>query len=373
MKRIKIMLLTILSLCGFLFVGCSFMNKEDVTLYHLEITANIDKVSQSDLKAVYAYGCNGATVEEGVRDEYDVEELKKSGATQEDIDKAGKRQEDGSYYFFDQDPVYLVAPEVEGYVFNGFYDKSNGQYLYKPLVDQTTSSLYKWNMPSKDITVEARYEVLKYNVVYCYGFERSIGFDDKPLPSGQIDAAHNTNPSAYNYETQKEVSLVSPTKEFAGYEFKYWYYTKLGSPEKIRLDNLPVEYNEDLIFFMGTDTQTNENIYSITLFAYYEPVTYHVSFSMFTCNEPSTCQVSLSIDGIVKVSANGEVVDTLSVTYNTGIDVWVDVSEIPCGYVFDGIYVNGLKVRDIEPGVPSNRDTVYITCDTLIEIKVIEE
>ena len=101
----------------------------------------------------------------------------------------------------------------------------------------------------------------------------------------------------------------------------------------------------------------------MSLFAYYEPILYDVSFPI---NNGVT----------VSVKNNDQTVDinnAVKVNYGTKLDVWVDDSEIPAGYKFDGIYVNGVKVPDKEPGIPSNRDYVEITGNATIVIKVVAD
>ena len=167
MKKNKIISVLALSLAVVGLASCGEeKEKTDPTLYHLTFSSNKD-IDMSKVKATYAYGTGGSkVVREGTRDPDDIKELKKAGATQADIDKAGKRQEDGSYYFFEQDPMYLEAPKIEGYRTPTFYNKDNGD-SYKPGLHRNAEGgeeLYFWNMPQADTELEIRYESVQYEI-----------------------------------------------------------------------------------------------------------------------------------------------------------------------------------------------------------------
>ena len=160
LNKIKMILVSVLSIITLASCG----EKPDTTLYSVELSSNITLTAaqKAGLTAELAFGADG----KGSRDEYEVEELKKAGATDADIEKVGKLQDDGKYYFYDQDPMYLNAPEVEDYMFRGFYEKGTDKFVYKRHADATTGLDNRWNCPGKNIELEARYEKLTYDYYF---------------------------------------------------------------------------------------------------------------------------------------------------------------------------------------------------------------
>ncbi|MBQ0099076.1 MAG: hypothetical protein KBS91_00815, partial [Firmicutes bacterium] len=180
MKKLLFLILTtcLIISCACFVVGCEGGGDVDATLYHLTLSSNItlDENQKKELKAIYGYGTPTAILPErnADRDEDEIESLKQAGATQEDIDKAGVRQADGTYYFFEGDPIYIVAPAVEGYNLLGFYIKgTNPQYPeYKLSLGRSSDieggqALTRWNMKSKDVELEARYQKCTYEIDFC--------------------------------------------------------------------------------------------------------------------------------------------------------------------------------------------------------------
>ena len=234
-----------------LFGGGGNDEKADATLYHLTLTANID-INQDELKATYGYGEPSTTVVEGVRDPDEIEELKKAGATDEDIAKAGVRQSDGSYYFFDQDPIYIETPHVDGYKLLGFFYKDTEQLAYNPIITDIDGqqALTRWNMDNKDVVLEARYQKLTYKVTYIY----SLPF------IGEIKDVTSTNPTTYSYVDDGAYTLIDPiTSNEEALGFDYWEYNSLGNGF-IKTTTLPVDWEEDELVLFGVFKQRSYEV-----------------------------------------------------------------------------------------------------------------
>ena len=217
MKKNKIISVLALSLAVVGLAACGG-NKEEVdpTLYHLTFSSNKD-IDMSKVKATYAYGTGGSTVvKEGTRDADDIAALKKAGASQADIDKAGKRQEDGSYYFFDQDPMYLEAPTIEGYRTPTFYNKANGD-AFKPGLHRDAEGkqqLYFWNMPQADTELEIRYESVQYEIAWQTLTDADkIGYNNP-----------NSGRLGYTYELDGVLALEPATFTNKNITFIGWEY-----------------------------------------------------------------------------------------------------------------------------------------------------
>lgn len=336
-------------------------DKLDPTLYKLTLSSSSNvTVDQADLKATYAYACKGKTVTEGVRPEDEIEALKDAGATQEDIDKAGKRQPDGSYYFFDADPMYIEAPQIDGYRFLGFFDKSTNKCVYKTDIVMLDGELGlpRWNMENRNVELEARYEALKYRVSY-------VDMD------GLI--TNPTNPTEYDGSKQIDVELLDPTP-IEGYVFKYWYYmeilfdgTENPSTRQVVCTKLPTVGNEGIIHTMGV------NDYELTLFAEYEVAEYDVTFDIVDPSNEVLLTVKMMLGN--DEEAVTDFSEPIKVKHGSSFDVWVDNSNVGLDYAFDGIYVNGVKIPDLDIGGgltrPTNRETIEIKGDTTIQIKVV--
>ena len=257
--------------------------KIDARVYHLKLSSNIASVSADSLKATYAYGVNGKTVTEGVRDPEDIEELKKAGATDADIEKAGKRQDDGSYFFFDGDPMYLESPNsFGGYKYKGFYDKNQNDYVLNQYMTGTDGNLPKWNMYNRDVNLEARYEKWTYE----YYFNNMEAGDTNPNQGGRYCAVDD------GVVTLLPATTSNPHKHFVGWE--YQDTTKEddhGIAPWVRLEDgkLPVEYYEE----------------TMRIGAIWETDYLKVSFDFKLYVEPEVFEPVSYEDTIVSMSAHG--------------------------------------------------------------------
>lgn len=373
MKKSKLTKLLVLASSAALLAGCDEVN---TTLYHLTLSysSNVTSGDQDALTAELAFGPDG----ELTRDEGEVEALIEAGLTQEEIDKAGVRQDDGSYYFFCEDPMFLSSPEIPGYRKLGWFDKETNECVYKELYGMNDGAYRKarWNMLEKDTELEARYDYLKYDVTYCYAFPSSYGPTGQQLPSGIIPTDKNSNPAVYNAKEQLDVQLVAPTGDYDGYVFKGWYFiqeifneTERPDTQRVDITALPTSGVEGITKVMSYDTEGNP-ILGITLFAEYELSTADVSFTVDNV-EGLELEVR-DIDGeLIDISSG-----SLTVDYGTQLDIWVQYGDINPAYEFNGIYVNGEKLPDLDIGGgstrPTNRETITITGDTTIEIKASE-
>ncbi len=186
-----ILALFIILPCTVLFSACDLFGGDDEVdpnLYHIKLSYSTDVESigsQDDLKIFYGFGEHG----EGIREDYEIEELTAAGATQADLDKAFVRQGDGSYYFFAGDPVYIFAPNIPSFEFLGFYykgtnKKTNYNLFYQEgytfqgnenFPDGTPRPDYRYKLEEEeielnkdqDIEIEARYEAKEYNIWYA--------------------------------------------------------------------------------------------------------------------------------------------------------------------------------------------------------------
>ena len=358
-------------LCMTMLAGCDMSGGEkgDTNLYHLVIkpSSNITETGLN-FEAKLAFG---ERHDINVRPEDEVEALLSDGASQTDIDKAGVKQSDGSYYFFAADPIIVTVPELEGYIFVGFYNKETGD-LYRPMLSKTrlddgteVELMSRWNMPGKDTVLEARYKNLEYKISYCYGFDKSRDALDNPLPSGLMPAGTHSNPQNYVYANQKDVTLTAPTETFAGYEFDYWYYREDYTGNKIKVTTLPKTYEEGVLH--ATVDANDVKDCELTLFAEYKELDYTL-----TINVKNGDQTITNVDNFLIFKQNGENVELDErYPYGTSLFLMVDVAELDVdGYILEGIYVNDVKVPDIEPGRISNVADITITNDTVIDVKV---
>lgn len=190
----KLTKLLFLAIAASSLAGCSFGGENvDTTLYELKITTNLDK-AKDGLKAELR----------GERSAEEIEDLKKAGASQETIDKAGTCV-DGTYYFFDQDPVNLYEPFLPGYEFLGWF--KDNQFLGFLDTDYDGNPDYIWNMDNKNVTLEARFKLVNYTILY-------MDEDTKP-------ATYKENPTTWNVE-QGEVELGYADKTDSGLKFDGW-------------------------------------------------------------------------------------------------------------------------------------------------------
>lgn len=195
MKPQKILFLAIT--CATLS-GCDF-NEIDTTLYELKLTTNLAKAE------------NGIRAEMvGERSSEEVEALLELGVSQEEIDKAGTCV-DGTYYFYDQDPIYLYEPFLPGYEFIGWFDGTH--FLGYLDTDYDGNPEYIWNMPNRNTTLEAQFKLINYEILYM---------DEATGP-----AEYNGNPTTWNVE-QGEVTLNHKDKTADGYKFDGWTFAMGG-------------------------------------------------------------------------------------------------------------------------------------------------
>lgn len=236
--------LILLPLLGVALAGCDSPfgpadEKANPNLYHLVLSSNIQEVTADQLKATYAFGVDGPTVTEGVRDEDEIAELKKAGATDEDIAKAGKRQDDGSYYFFEEDPMYLEAPNsFGGYKYKGFYDKDTNTYLYNQYMTGNDGNIPRWNMYGKDANIEAHYEKWTYH----YYFNNMDDGDTNPNVEGDYCALDD------NAVTLKPATTTNTNKKFVGWEYEdTLHLDPQGYSTWVLLEDnkLPVDFYEE--------------------------------------------------------------------------------------------------------------------------------
>lgn len=215
----------------------------DTTLYKLTLSTNIDEKLTEDQKgqllAVYGYGQPGREIVEGVRPQEDIEELKKAGATDEDIAKVGKRQSDGSYYFYEQDPIYIKTPTVEGYYLDAMYYKGTNNLAFTPGLtkgwDQTEYTQNRWNMDAKNVELEARYKVSSYHPSF-----QNLS-DDVTNP--------NTLPQNYSFVADGEITLAPATSSNPHKHFVAWTYQKYveGVWTTFQITSLPKDYEESTL------------------------------------------------------------------------------------------------------------------------------
>ncbi len=364
----------ILSLSAIPLAACDFFGGEDVdaTLYKLKLSYSSNVAStldEKDLKAQLAFGEDGR----GARDDDEIEELKKAGASDADVAKAGSKQGDGYYYFFDQDPMIIDAPTLEGYVFEGMYFKGTDELAFRSNYVDPNGNRARWNMETKgaeSIELEARYVALTYSITYCYGIESG---PDRTHSGVMPNGAHN-NPATFNYELEKNVTLDDP-QEINGYEFKYWYYTHDGSPEKIKCEKLPTVLDETFIHVMNYDSN-NKPQYGLTLFAFYDIASHNVTYSI---DDGITATIKLTDDAGAEVECN-LASGSAKIPHGYCLDIWVDTSEIDIFYpemdhVFDGIYINGVKLPDLDIGggvtrADNHPSPFEVDKDMTIEVKV---
>lgn len=182
--------------------GCGFGEDDgniDTTLYELKLTSNLDKAKT---------GLNAELSRERSQDEID--ELLENGATQADIDKSGTCI-NGTYYFYDQDPVNLSEPFLPGYEFLGWYQ--GNQWLGYLDTDYDGNPEYIWNMDNKNVTLEARFQLITYTILYM---------DEETGP-----ARYTENPTTWNVE-QEEIVLNHADRSAEGLKFDGWTFAMGG-------------------------------------------------------------------------------------------------------------------------------------------------
>lgn len=355
LNKLPLFLLSSMCLCACDLLGIGG-EKEDATLYKLTLTSNKEEV-MSELKATYAYGVQGKTVTQGVRDEDEIQALKDAGATDDDIAKAGKKQSDGSYYFFDQDPMYIEAPNsFDGYKFLGFYDKENNKYLYNPYMTGQDGNIPKWNMQDKNMTVEARYEKFTYNY-YFVNMEDGV-----------------TNPNQggnYCYVDDGEVALLPPVIEEGSHKsFGGWQYEDIANAVEgqestwITLEDnkLPINYYEDSLRIAPIIENEKFKI-SFAFEKYIDPETPNEILTFEEAMVSMTCHGNLTtIDGVLEpceMSSKGTPITDESEIVIDSVSGWCEFFfTLKAGLGFFYVELNGVRNETINA---SHMEDPYIS------------
>lgn len=303
----KILFTIVLTLC--LLVSCMFVltacdnpfakdeDKADATLYKLTLfTSSNVTVDQAELKATYGYGEPSATVKEGVRDADEIAELKDAGATDADIAKAGVRQSDGSYYFFEADPIYLEAPQIDGYKLTGFFYKGTNTLAINPILQRIDGGMYlpRWNMDAKNVELEARYEKWSYTVSF-----------DNP----EDDEANPNTLNSYCYIDDGIVTLSPFTttnkhKHFIGFEYQDY---STGNWIPLADSKLPIDFYDEYM----------------RIRAVFETDMLSVSFAFELYIDPETTQTGLTFDNVcdgINVRGNIATVDGEPIVLTSSTD-----------------------------------------------------
>lgn len=222
-----------LSLSVVALAGCG-ADDVDKNLYHLTLVADgitLTEEQKLELKATYGYGPESDHVIEGVRDPDEIAELKKAGASDADIQKAGKRQADGSYYFFAGDPIYLEAPAVEGYKMDTFLngDKIACRTFLLTHWEDGSKYLPRYNMDDKDTVLTAKYEKWSYTISY-----------------DNVDGVTNLNSrNSYCFIDEGKQTLLPATVNDPNMEFKGWAYQDIANANNQEADWVMLEQEGD--------------------------------------------------------------------------------------------------------------------------------
>ena len=292
----------------------------DPKLYELKLTTNLDK-AKAGIKAEF----------KGERDEDEVQELLKAGATQADIDKAGTCV-DGIYYFFNQDPVNLYEPFLPGYEFLGWYNGNEWLGYLDPDYDGTPN--YIWNMLDKNTTLEARFKLMQFEILY--------------MDEGTTAVDPKGNPTTWNIE-DGEVELKHEDKESQGLKFEGWTFAMGGDT---RYEGYVTKLNEQFLIDSNVAKQSMEGRESMT-FSLHE--NYSVIKDSFKLVVDTT-----NVDNIfVEVKEPGEsvfrdIIDgqhwidkDVEATLPRGTEIQIHATvKDPDAYEIDGIYCNGEKVSE---------------------------
>ncbi|MCQ2400264.1 MAG: hypothetical protein MJ072_07140, partial [Clostridia bacterium] len=260
----------------------------------------------------------------------ELEALRELGVPEENIQKAGERQSDGSYYFFESDPMYIEAPEVLGYRFINFYFKGTNKMAFNPRMTDIDGGKYlpRWNMINKDVELEARYEKNSYRYY----------FNDT--------AEDETNPNAngtYCYLDDGVVNLQPATSTIPSKHFRSWTYSKYVDEVWATFDisTLPTDFYEDE---MRIEADWTYDQFTVTFaFELYgksgnTPLNYDE-----VCEGLSVLSNIATING-QKIVAGEQTAkgknDTLKVQYNSWLDVFHTVNS---QYYVSYCTINGEK------------------------------
>lgn len=366
MKLTKLLLLAATTLT---LASCGG-EKVDVNLYSLKLSYSDNVASKAefnkmDLVAEYAYGVNGDIHK--LSDET-LEELRKNGVTQESLNMHGQKEND-AYRFFDGDPLHIFAPEVTGYRYLGYFKKGSTSeypdYKYKKVLDSDGVYRYtRWNM-EKNSELVARYEELKYSVTY----------DTEVVKYGLGDNLPNN--SVYNAATDGEIILKTPNAP-EGKVFKRWvcrcerFDYNIGeyvsTLEEIR--KLPRDYDETILFDYPGGL-------GITLFAEYDDIAVKPIIVFKDENGGILTNMEKYITENITDPAGFPLPHSDEYAYGTYYGFRVDVDAIMGELVeFNGIYVDGIKIPDVDIGGGLTRlnnvlEPIRLTRDVNIEIRTL--
>ena len=287
-----ILTLYLICSCLFIFIACEPSGSEiDATLYRLTLSSNIvlDGEQKEQLKATYGYGEPSATVKKGDRDQDEIEQLKKAGATDDEINKVGVRQSNGSYFFFDQDPIYLEAPIIKGYKLMGFYNKANNQLVLNPILQNIDGGMYlpRYNMDSKNVEIEARYQKWTY----------TISFDT--MEEGDVNP---NNISSYCYIDEPTLTLKPATTENTHKTFIGWVYQDFHSNTGSQADWIALEKS-------GNDFKLPSDYYEeyMRIGAVWDVDKLTIRFAFERYIDPETSEPLTFADACEKISVQGNI------------------------------------------------------------------
>lgn len=316
----------------------------DANLYELKLTTNLDKAKEN-IRAEFG----------GVRDNDEVEELKQAGATQEDIDKAGTCV-DGTYYFFDQDGIKLYEPFIPGYEFLGWYNGT--EHLGYLDTNYDGNPEYLWNMPNKNTTLEARFKLMKFDILY--------------MDEGTATVDSAGNPTTWNIE-QGEVVLKHTDKTSQGLEWKGYTFAMGGDTH---YDGYVTKLNEQFLIDSNIAKQSLEGRDTMT-FSLHENYgiiedSFKITYSKETVDnvfievkEPGENVFRDLIDGKHWIT-EGEAQATLP----RGTEIQVQARAIDSDtYEVDGIYCGDQKISTEVSGL--HCFTLSGNCDCEIRVKTV--
>lgn len=321
MKLTKLLFLT---LAAASLSGCAFGGggdeEVDPTLYELKITTNLEE-AKDKIKAEFV----------GERDEEEIEELKKAGAAQEDIDKAGTCV-DGTYYFFDQDPINLYEPFIPGYEFLGWFE--DGKFLGYLDTDYDGTPNYIWNMENKNTTLEARFKLMKFEILY--------------MDEGTTQVDPKGNPKTWSI-LDGEVELKHEDKEAQGLKFEGWTFAMGGDT---RYDGYVTKLNEQFLIDSNIAKQSLEGRETMTFWLHENYSVIEDSFKL-TYMEAAIDNVYVSIkepgENTFQDLVEGHWVTggQVSATLPRGTQIKVHATAIDWEeYEIDGVYCGGEKISE---------------------------
>lgn len=348
MKFKKLLLVAIaamgLASCDFFGDPKDGEGEVDATLYELKLTTNLTK-AENNIKAEFG----------GERSTEECEELIEAGATQADIDKAGTCV-DGTYYFFDQDAIKLFEPFIPGYEFLGWY-KGN-EFLGYLDTNYDGNPEYIWNMDNKNTTLEARYKLMNFEILYM---------DEGTT---QVDPAGN--PTTWNVE-QGEVELKHTDKTAQGLEWEGYTFVMGGDT---RYTGYVTKLNEQFLIDSNVAKQSLEGRETMT-FSLHENYgiiedSFKITFNVETVDnvfievkKPGENTFDDLIDGKHWIT-EGEAQATLP--RGTEIQVHATVKD-PDTYEVDGIYCDGQKISTYVSSL--HCFTLSGNCDCEIRVKTV--